>query len=120
MRQSSYSYKVHTQKEQYLEDHNRRSEIGKEGNGEVLLFFFVCFFVCLFFVFVFCFFFFGCSKHKSLGIKPHIAYSMYNDSWIQNTLRQKSNKGKTAHRHTVCRFQHVHTHICRTSYNNEL
>ena len=44
MRPSSYSYRVHTQKKQYLEDlHNRRMEIVKEGNGGVLLF--CCFFV---------------------------------------------------------------------------
>ena len=39
MRPSSYSYRVHTQKKQYLEDlHNRRMEIVKEGTGGVLLF----------------------------------------------------------------------------------
>jgi len=26
--------------------------------------------------------FLGCSKHKSLGIKLHIAHSMYKDSWV--------------------------------------
>jgi len=42
------------------------------------------------------FFFFGCSKHKSLGIKLHIAHSMYKDSWVtvQDKHKQNSNKGK--------------------------
>jgi len=38
------------------------------------------------------FFFLGCSKHKSLGIKPHIAHSVYKDSWVQEKHRQNSNK----------------------------
>jgi len=33
-------------------------------------------------------------KHKSLGIKPHIAHSMYKDSWVQDKHRQNSNKDK--------------------------
>ena len=37
---------------------------------------------------------FGCSKHKSLGIKLHIAHSMYKDSWVQEKHRQSSNKDK--------------------------
>jgi len=49
----------------------------------------------LFFLFVF---FLGCSEHKSLGIKLHIAHSMYKDSWVQDKHKQNSDKGKAEHR----------------------
>ena len=65
-------------------------------------------------------FFFGCSKHKSLEIKLHIAHSMYKDSWVQDKHKQNSNKGKAEYRQNSqegCCFQHVQVRI-RTSYNN--
>ena len=72
----------------------------------LFLFFVFCLFVCFFFVFVFVFFLFcfvfcfflGCSEHKSLGIKLHIAHSKYKDSWVQDKHKQNSDKGKAEHR----------------------
>jgi len=55
----------------------------------LLLLLMFCLFVCLFL---------GCSKHRSLGIKPHIAQSMYKDSWVQDKHKQNTNKGKAEYR----------------------
>ena len=73
----------------------------------------------IFLIFLFYFYFFGCSKHKSLGIKLHIAHSTYEDSWVQDKHKQNSNKGKVENRQNSqedCYFKYVQIHICRRSY----
>ena len=79
-------------------------------------------FLFLFVFFFFWLFFFGCSKHKSLGIKPHIAHSSiktagYRTSTNRIVIRVKLSIDRSNSQEGCC-YQHIQVHICRTSYHS--